>query len=153
MEGYPTACCVSATLWLLALHMMEFSCGGTSFLREAVRMDACCLDTGEKKSQPQWYSLLEQTFPEEFQRALHAAESAPGTEAPFPKCVGGVAPSPRSEMEDIWPVVPSFSILSPVVPGSWNSRFGLSLKVCLWWSGKGFRSEGAWVMHRYAAGL
>ena len=70
------------------------------FLREAVRMDACCLDTGEK-SQSQQYILLKRAFPEESQRALHTAESVPGTEAPFPKCVGGVTPSPRSGKEGI----------------------------------------------------
>ena len=55
----------------------------------------------EKKSQSQQYILLKQTFPEEFQLTLHTAESVPGTEAPFPKCVGGVAPSPHSGMESI----------------------------------------------------
>lgn len=80
---------------------MQFSCGGTSFLREAVRMDCLLPGYRRKKSQPQRYILPEQTFPEEFQGALHEAEPVPGTEAPFPKCVGGVAPSPRSGMEEV----------------------------------------------------
>lgn len=69
-------------------------------------MDAGCLDTGEK-SQSQGYILLQQTFPEESQQALHTAESVPGTEPPFPKCVGGATPSPQ--LRNGRPVVPSFS--------------------------------------------
>lgn len=81
--------------------MMHSSCARTSCLIEAVSMDASCLDTGGKKSQSQRLILPEQTFPEEFQQALHTAKSVPGTEPPFPKRVGGVNPSPSSGMEEI----------------------------------------------------
>lgn len=105
MGGYPTACYISATLWLLALHI-NFSRGETSFLREAVRMDAGCLDTREKKPviHPTRADLSRRISTGSAYSIVCAKHRTS-----FSQMCGRCNSQPLTQEWQTWPVVPSFN--------------------------------------------